>query len=47
MADSMQSVDVVVVGAGMSGLCSAYQLLRRRPKSKIVILEAKGQYSVL
>lgn len=35
--------DVVVVGAGISGLSAAYDLQKKRPKTKIIILEAKGQ----
>ena len=36
------SVDVVVVGAGISGLCAAYDILKTEKDSKIVVLEAKG-----
>ena len=43
MASSLECVDVVVVGAGISGLSTAYDLLKKRPKTKLVVLEAKGK----
>jgi ribulose 1,5-bisphosphate synthetase/thiazole synthase len=39
------AVDVVVIGAGISGLCAAYDILKERNDSKVVILEAKGNFS--
>ncbi|XP_032222930.1 probable flavin-containing monoamine oxidase A isoform X1 [Nematostella vectensis] len=36
-------VDVVVVGAGTSGLCSAYEILKAQKDCKVVVLEAKGR----
>lgn len=38
-----ESVDVVVVGAGISGLSAAYELMKKRPKTRLVVLEAKGK----
>ena len=38
-----ESVDVVVVGAGISGLSAAYELMKKRPKTRFVVLEAKGK----
>jgi glycine/D-amino acid oxidase-like deaminating enzyme len=35
----MESADVLIVGAGIAGLYSGVQLLRRRPGSKVVIVE--------
>ena len=35
-------VDVVVVGAGISGLCAAYDIFKAKKDAKVVILEAKG-----
>ena len=40
MADEM--FDVVVIGAGISGLTSAYTISKRVPNLKCVVLEAKG-----
>ena len=40
---SPKTVDVVIVGAGMSGLCAAYELLKKRPQTNLVVLEAKGR----
>ena len=37
------SVDVVIVGAGISGLCAAHELLKKRPQTNLVVLEAKGR----
>ena len=38
-----ESVDVVVVGAGISGLSAAYELMKKRPETRLVVLEAKGR----
>ena len=38
----MDPVDVIVIGAGISGLYSAYQLQKKQPELKILVLEAKG-----
>jgi len=35
-------VDVVVVGAGISGLTAAYTILTRDPGIRLVVIEAKG-----
>lgn len=35
--------DVVIVGAGISGLCAAYDFLKNDKNTKVVILEAKGK----
>jgi len=37
------STDVLIVGAGMSGLFAAWRLLKKKPKSKVIILEKMGQ----
>lgn len=34
--------DIVIVGAGLSGLSAAHNLLRRDAKLKLLILEGKG-----
>ena len=39
-ADADEQVDVVIVGAGISGIDAAYHLLTRRPGTNFVILEA-------
>ena len=38
-----ESVDVVVVGAGISGLSAAYEVMKKRPETRLVVLEAKGK----
>lgn len=37
-------LDVVIIGAGISGLSAAYELQKNRPNIKFVILEAKGLF---
>ena len=39
--------DVVIIGAGISGLCTAYHLKKRNENLRYVVLEAKGQSSIL
>ncbi|XP_035694429.1 probable flavin-containing monoamine oxidase A [Branchiostoma floridae] len=39
----VESVDVVVVGGGLSGLSSAYHLSKRNSSCRILVLEAKGR----
>jgi len=34
--------DVVIIGAGISGLCAAYDILKNDKDTKVAILEAKG-----
>ena len=34
--------DVIVVGAGISGLTAAFEVLKKNPDAKLIILEAKG-----
>ena len=36
-------VDVVVVGAGISGLYAAYRIKQKAPELKVIVLEAKGK----
>lgn len=35
--------DVIVVGAGLSGLTAAYTLLQKKPSGKVLVLEASGK----
>ena len=37
------AADVVVVGAGVSGLTAAYHLTTRDPNLRVVVVEAKGE----
>lgn len=39
--DGSRTVDVAVVGAGFTGLWTAWELLRRRPGADVVVLEAE------
>ncbi|KXJ06467.1 probable flavin-containing monoamine oxidase A [Exaiptasia diaphana] len=41
--DEVSSVDVVIVGAGISGLCAAYSILKTEKYHSIVVLEAKDR----
>jgi len=41
----MEDLDVVIIGAGLSGLSSARYLLDKSADLKIVLLEAKGMLS--
>ncbi|XP_071802453.1 amine oxidase [flavin-containing]-like [Asterias amurensis] len=36
--------DVIIVGAGLSGLTSAYTLLQKKPSAKVLVLEASDRY---
>ncbi|MET0556991.1 MAG: FAD-dependent oxidoreductase [Vicinamibacteria bacterium] len=38
------SYDVIVVGSGMSGLSAAFYLQRRRPGTKVLLLDANGTF---
>ena len=37
------STEVLIVGAGMSGLFTAWRLLKEKPTTKVTILEKMGQ----
>lgn len=38
----MEEVDVVVVGAGIMGVSSAYHIVRNSPKKKVLLLDRRG-----
>jgi spermidine dehydrogenase len=42
ISDEAEEFDVIVVGAGLAGLSSAFFLLRERPRARILLLEANG-----
>ena len=35
--------DVIVIGAGISGLYAAYRIQQKAPQLKVLVLEAKGK----
>ncbi len=37
-----EHLDVVIVGAGISGICTAYYLQTRCPQKKFALLEGRG-----
>ena len=39
----MNQADVAIIGAGVIGLATAYQLSRRLPRLRLVILEKESQ----
>ena len=39
----MQQFDVVVIGAGILGLASAYQLLKEQPHLKLAVIEKESE----
>jgi glycine/D-amino acid oxidase-like deaminating enzyme len=39
----VESVDVCIVGGGVSGLTAAYDLLKRHAGLTVILLEAKGE----
>ena len=41
--EDVEEADVIVVGAGLSGLSAAHFMHKRDPNIRIVILEAKGE----
>ena len=47
MEGAVDNVDVVVIGAGASGLAAAYRLISFHSIDKVVLLEANGKYVFL
>lgn len=41
--ENKEIVDVIIVGAGISGLYAAYRLKQKSPELKILVFEAKGK----
>ena len=44
IADAGERVDVVIVGSGLSGLAAAFYLTRRRPGTRVLILDCKPAF---
>jgi flavin-dependent dehydrogenase len=38
----MTETDIIVAGAGISGLTAAYRLIQKDPSLRVLVLEAKG-----
>ena len=36
--------DAVIIGAGFSGLVTAYTILKEMPSAKVVVLESTGKH---
>jgi len=43
LESSSQIYDVIILGAGISGLATAYEILSNRPDSSVLILEARDR----
>ncbi len=43
MAAEGEILDVVIVGAGLSGLTAAHEILKIAPMTSIVVVEAKSK----
>jgi cation diffusion facilitator CzcD-associated flavoprotein CzcO len=41
-ADPIETVDVLIVGAGLSGIAAAVHLQRARPRDRVAIVEARA-----
>lgn len=39
---NINNADIIIIGAGLSGLSVAYQILKRDPTLNVIIFEAKG-----
>jgi len=44
MKDKIENFDVIIVGAGIAGIATAYYLKKERPKSSYLILESLDSY---
>jgi protoporphyrinogen oxidase len=42
--ESIQNADVLIVGAGIAGLYTAYRMLQKDPSQRIVIIERLNRY---
>jgi len=43
--DLPESADFVIIGSGISGACIAWNILKRNPDAKVIMLEARGASS--
>ena len=44
MKKEIENFDVIIVGAGIAGITTAYYLQKERPKSSYLILESLDNY---
>lgn len=45
--DGDDTVDVIIIGGGISGLYAAYRLQEKSPQLKVLVLEAKGKCEMI
>lgn len=47
MYSDLYSTDIIVIGAGLSGLTAAYVLLEKVPTLSVMVLEANGNNYII